>query len=580
MRFMNEVDYVLATAATATLKLGATVSLFIFVSAIVATNILWDARDEMIASMFSSLGTSMWSLFKLMTLDDWIVISDKVTDEKPGMKFFFITFIFTTSMALISLVPAIFIEITLSSKQRADKLHDEVSKESARRQKEKSLRTLFKVTDVDNNGKVSLDELRNVLSDSNSIKRLRDAGLTQPKELEDVRLGLFDLWEARLEEMRQHTTAIPLESVEMSEEEFITSLTTSEHDLSQMTIWRTTTATRLMLQELCITLRCELEEIRVNQRQASMQINESVERGLQAKGSKEFDEFDKEMKFLRDGLDATREDLSAMLIRSTSTPASSSKAFGASIGFTGKLASMLGRDSPKTIPRENHLGDAQSHGSLNSASSWKLEEIAAGSESAHNEQQASLRRQNLDATEHSSHPESRAGGKRDAPLEDELSSLCTPYPSPPESCAEGRRDAPLEDELSSIRKAVPKRIQMTGCIGTNSSIINGLYDLQVETYEGKPLWRKNDNADVWLLAFPDDNSWHVTNHDFKERRNKGGWARAGGGYALPTSELDWQKYDGHKWESSSISAVPAVPQEQIAPHATNVGPVPRIRIGL
>jgi Ca2+-binding EF-hand superfamily protein len=206
----------------------------------------------------------MWSLFKLMTLDDWIVISEKVIHEKPGMRVFFIGFIFTTSMALISLVPAIFIEITLSSKSRADKLQEELKKDQTRRQKEKSLRTLFKVTDADSSGRVSLEELRTVLTDPSSMKKLRDAGLTQPRELEDVRLGLFDLFETRLEELRQQNTArlVPMESVQMSEEEFISSLLRTETDLSQMTIWRTTTATRLMLQELCSTLQLELEDIR------------------------------------------------------------------------------------------------------------------------------------------------------------------------------------------------------------------------------------------------------------------------------------------------------------------------------
>ncbi len=62
----------------ATLKLAFLVAMVLFVSAVVFTNILWDVRDEVVAYHFGDLGRSMWTMFVLMTLDDWTKIVEPV----------------------------------------------------------------------------------------------------------------------------------------------------------------------------------------------------------------------------------------------------------------------------------------------------------------------------------------------------------------------------------------------------------------------------------------------------------------------------------------------------------------------
>jgi len=251
MKFLNEVDYVLAQAATATLKLAAIVALVLFVSSIIATNMLWDSRDPIVAEMFANLPSSMWAMFKLMTLDDWQSVCERVIKVKPGMLMFFVVFIFTTSIALISLVPAIFIELSLNARKREEELTEARQSVHLRREKKRLLHTLFKLTDRDHNGKVSVEEMKAILTNDTCLRKLQESGLTGPGELRDVRLGLFDLWEESFEEAART-------DFEISEEEFINGLLRVRENVSQAVLWRCITATRLMLRDLSAHMRKEL----------------------------------------------------------------------------------------------------------------------------------------------------------------------------------------------------------------------------------------------------------------------------------------------------------------------------------
>lgn len=251
MKFLNEVDYVLAQAATATLKLAAIVTLVLFVSSIIATNMLWDSRDPIVADMFSNLPNSMWAMFKLMTLDDWQSVCERVIKVKPGMLMFFVVFIFTTSIALISLVPAIFIEISLNARKREEEVREAKQSLHLRKEKKRLLHTLFQLTDRDHNGKVSVEEIKAILTNDTCLRKLQESGLTGPGELRDLRLGLFDLWEESFEESARS-------DFEISEEEFITGLLRVRENVSQAVLWRCITATRLMLRDLSAHVRKEL----------------------------------------------------------------------------------------------------------------------------------------------------------------------------------------------------------------------------------------------------------------------------------------------------------------------------------
>lgn len=115
VRFLGDVEYVIIMAGKAMLKLCFLVSLVIFVAAIVSTHLLYDSPDPVVLESFGDLGKSMWSLLKIMTLGEAKAMNH-IVSEHPGMVPFFVAFIFCASIALISLVPAIFIALNLEAR--------------------------------------------------------------------------------------------------------------------------------------------------------------------------------------------------------------------------------------------------------------------------------------------------------------------------------------------------------------------------------------------------------------------------------------------------------------------------------
>ena len=152
LRYLEDVEYVLNTAVQATLKFSFLVLMVVFISGIIAMNMLWDSHNDTVAEMFDSLGDSMWTMFTLMTLDNWVQRVSLVLEEKPGMIFFFTIFIFGASIALMSLVPAIFIELSLDQKTREEKKQQLRIEEANRKRQLVVVEHLFELTDTDDAG--------------------------------------------------------------------------------------------------------------------------------------------------------------------------------------------------------------------------------------------------------------------------------------------------------------------------------------------------------------------------------------------------------------------------------------------
>ena len=68
-KFLSQVNDMLFQATRELWNYGVMMMLGLFMFAILATNLLWDIDDDGIQEMFRDLGSSMWSLFKLMTMD-------------------------------------------------------------------------------------------------------------------------------------------------------------------------------------------------------------------------------------------------------------------------------------------------------------------------------------------------------------------------------------------------------------------------------------------------------------------------------------------------------------------------------
>jgi len=242
-RFLSEIDYVVHTASRAVLKLAMLVLLVVFVSAIVVTNILWDSSDTEVAGMYSNLGASMWTMFKLMTLENWIGAVERTANAKPGILPFFVCFIFVASIALMSLVPAIFIELNLSDKEKAEQRRVQKEREDTYKSKARVLKHFFKMVDRNGNGLVSISEMSWFLKHSDRVDEVQASGVATSEDVRDAKLGLFDLWESKLEEHDDR-------DVEMNQEEFLSGVLQSWGVINEKTLWRSITATRKQLREL------------------------------------------------------------------------------------------------------------------------------------------------------------------------------------------------------------------------------------------------------------------------------------------------------------------------------------------
>jgi len=120
VRFLGDLEFVVLMAVRATIKLFILVSLVIFVSAVVATHLLHDSSNNNVVSEYGNLGRSMWTLLKMMTLGNSGSMN-VASSENPGgigVTLFFVVYIFCACIAVISLVPAIFIALNLEARAK------------------------------------------------------------------------------------------------------------------------------------------------------------------------------------------------------------------------------------------------------------------------------------------------------------------------------------------------------------------------------------------------------------------------------------------------------------------------------
>jgi len=196
-RFLSDVDYVLTMAFSATLKLVAVVTLVLLVFAIVATNLLWDAQDAESAEMFQDLPSSMWTLFRIMTLDDWVQMVGPIIIQEPDTKLFFVVFIFFGAIALMSLVPTIFIQLKIDQDEKQKKKLEFRNEAKKQMRDHDTLDALFTFIDshADGCGNVSSSVASGMNPDDTELKKVaheRKLTYDQIRDMvHDVQLGIF-----------------------------------------------------------------------------------------------------------------------------------------------------------------------------------------------------------------------------------------------------------------------------------------------------------------------------------------------------------------------------------------------------
>lgn len=111
---------------------------------------------EDFANLFGTFGTSMYTLFQVMTLDSWsAMVVQPIMEQYPYAWIYFITFICVTAYILLNAVTSIFVEIMQNS---SDNNH---SKENLPQHLESDIRIMQKK--IDEQGK-KINELLEILS--------------------------------------------------------------------------------------------------------------------------------------------------------------------------------------------------------------------------------------------------------------------------------------------------------------------------------------------------------------------------------------------------------------------------------
>ena len=90
----------------------AVLALLTYVGAVMATNMFGDTDNPEVALLFGDLPSSAYSLFQVMTMDGWRfeVVQKVVDDGHPYAPFFFLTFIFVASFAVLNLFIALIVD--------------------------------------------------------------------------------------------------------------------------------------------------------------------------------------------------------------------------------------------------------------------------------------------------------------------------------------------------------------------------------------------------------------------------------------------------------------------------------------
>jgi len=252
---MSEVEYVLLMAVKSTSKLAVLVCFLIFVSGIVVTNMLGESDDPEIVQKFGKLQMSMWSLFQIMTLDHWVMMTEHITQKRPDMYMFFVIYIFCGSVALLALVPGMFIQFLLMEREFTQISDANRSKKDLQDKWAPLLFELFRVMDVDGSGYVSVSELDKFLNEGDCVMKLKLLGLHEDCDVQDIKHGLFLMWQERSREALDDVIEI-----EVSYEELVDCIIRIKYDLPEDFLHRSTTQLRLEVKQTLDFMRDEFRK--------------------------------------------------------------------------------------------------------------------------------------------------------------------------------------------------------------------------------------------------------------------------------------------------------------------------------
>jgi len=193
LRFFKELWFLMEgiVAATRILMWAWLLMLFIiFIPAIVVTRVLGKANpnDAFMTFYFGTLGTSMKTLFQVMSLEGWADIARGVaTKQHSAWVFFFMIFIFCTAFAVMHVVVAVIVQNTL---QHASNRQSELDTEKERLEQVALVKIVevFTSSDIDGDGEVTKQEFLAALEKRDVMQLLHEVNVDvmQAESLFDI----------------------------------------------------------------------------------------------------------------------------------------------------------------------------------------------------------------------------------------------------------------------------------------------------------------------------------------------------------------------------------------------------------
>eukprot|EP00916_Digyalum_oweni_P020886 GHVL01034781.1.p1 GENE.GHVL01034781.1~~GHVL01034781.1.p1 ORF type:complete len:453 (-),score=51.73 GHVL01034781.1:2342-3592(-) len=133
---------------------------------------------------YGTVGKSMLTLFQLMTLENWTDIAHMHIKFQPTIWFFYVVYIICANLLLFSIITATIIEQVMETSRRHEM--DTAKKLSVYTDEIKAnLVKIFKMSDYENDGILSLDEFKRALNQDNVIRMLNrlDVAVVDAEEL-------------------------------------------------------------------------------------------------------------------------------------------------------------------------------------------------------------------------------------------------------------------------------------------------------------------------------------------------------------------------------------------------------------
>jgi voltage-gated sodium channel len=152
------------------------ICVLIYVCAVVMTNTLGRNKAGKIPDWFGSLGSSLFTLFQLMTLEDWPSVVRPCMDAQSLVWIFFIPFMMFMNFAMLNVITAVVVEkvVTIARTEAAEEAKNA---EKKRRHLLRKIKLLFSMIGTDGGGEISLAQFRQALKQPDILALFMELGI-------------------------------------------------------------------------------------------------------------------------------------------------------------------------------------------------------------------------------------------------------------------------------------------------------------------------------------------------------------------------------------------------------------------